>query len=360
MKLKEPREVLQSYDLDEIRIGTLGSHSALNILKGAKDEGFKTICIAKRESAVIYERFRVADELLIVSDFKSLLDEKVQRRLMMNNTILIPHGSFNAYIGPERLIDRLMIPIFGNRELLRWETDREKQLAWLNEARLNTPKTFEGPEDIEGPAIVKFPGAKGGRGYFIVRDRLDFKRKTEDMIRRGLLTPKDLEKLHLQEYVLGVTLYPSYFRSIMRGSVELLAMDRRYESAVDGIGRIPAKDQLELDLNPTYTVVGNFPIVAREMLLKDFITMGDRLVKASERLAPPGLIGPFCLETIVKDDLKIVAFEISARIVAGTNVGIGGFPYAYPLHGEGMYMGRRIALEIKEGIASNRLNLLVS
>ncbi|MGC8961998.1 MAG: formate--phosphoribosylaminoimidazolecarboxamide ligase [Candidatus Bathyarchaeia archaeon] len=360
MRMPDPGDVLRSYDLDKITIGTLGSHSALNILRGAKDEGFRTVCISKSESAIIYERFKVADELMIIPEFKSLLDEKIQRKLIENNTILIPHGSFNAYIGPERLIDRLRVPLFGNRELLRWETDREKQLILLIEAGLKTPRTIDDPERIEGLTMVKFPGAKGGRGYFIVQDHMDFQRKIEDISRRGLLKPEDKRRLHLQEYILGVPIYPSYFRSVMRGSVELLAMDRRYESAVDGIGRIPAKDQLQLDLNPTYTVVGNFPIVAREMLLKDFIIMGDSLVKASERLVPPGLIGPFCLETIIRDDLSIVAFEISARIVAGTNVGIGGFPYAYLLHGEGMYMGRRIALEIKEGIASNRLSLLVS
>jgi 5-formaminoimidazole-4-carboxamide-1-(beta)-D-ribofuranosyl 5'-monophosphate synthetase len=137
-------------------------------------------------------------------------------------------------------------------------------------------------------------------------------------------------------------------------------MDRRYESAIDSLGRIPAQDQLEIELNPTYTVVGNFPIVAREMLLKDYIQMGDQLVQASEKIAPPGLIGPFCLETIVKDNLEIIAFEISARIVAGTNVGIGGSPYAHILFGNGMYMGRRIALEIKESITNNKLVNLIS
>ncbi|HDN74183.1 MAG TPA: DUF1246 domain-containing protein, partial [Archaeoglobus sp.] len=32
---------LNSYDFEKIKIGTLGSHSALNILRGAKDEGFE-------------------------------------------------------------------------------------------------------------------------------------------------------------------------------------------------------------------------------------------------------------------------------------------------------------------------------
>ncbi len=360
MKLRDSEELIQGYDLDKVTIGTLGSHSALNILKGAGDEGFKTVCVSRPDLAVIYERFSVADEIITVSDFKDLLDEKIQRFLLDRNTIMIPHGSYNAYIGPERLIDGLSVPIFGNRKLLQWETERDRQLTWLREASLRIPKKLESPDEIEGLTMVKLPGAKGGRGYFIVKSPVDFKHKVDDMLNRRLLTPSDLGNIHLQEYILGVTVYPSYFRSLMRDSVELLAMDRRYESAVDGIGRIPARDQLELDLNPTYTVIGNFPIVAREMLLKDFIRMGDQLVKASEKLSPPGLIGPFCLETIVKDDLEIVAFEISARIVAGTNTGIGGFPYAYLLHGEGMYMGRRIALEIKEGIAADKLPRLVS
>ena len=54
---------------------------------------------------------------------------------------------------------------------------------------------------------------------------------------------------------------------------------------------------------------------------------------------------------MITDDLKIFTFEISARIVAGTNVGIGTSPYAYLKYGENMYMGRRIAIGNKR---SNR------
>jgi 5-formaminoimidazole-4-carboxamide-1-(beta)-D-ribofuranosyl 5'-monophosphate synthetase len=176
------------------------------------------------------------------------------------------------------------------------------------------------------------------------------------MLARQLLTDDDLEKIHLQEYALGVNVYPSYFSSIIRNDVELLAMDRRYESAVDSIGKIPAAQQLEIEVNPTYTVVGNFPIVARESLLPEILRMGDGVHNKAKELAPPGIVGPFCLETVITEDLKIFTFEISARIVAGTNVGIGTSPYAYLRYGENMYMGRRIAVEIKEAIQQNRLN----
>jgi 5-formaminoimidazole-4-carboxamide-1-(beta)-D-ribofuranosyl 5'-monophosphate synthetase len=154
---------------------------------------------------------------------------------------------------------------------------------------------------------------------------------------------------------MGVNVYPSYFSSILNDDVELLCVDRRYESAVDSIGKIPAREQLEIDVNPTYTVVGNFPIVLRESLLPELMRMGDSVHKKAKELAPPGIIGPFCLETVITDDLKIFTFEISARIVAGTNVGIGTSPYAYLKYGENMYMGRRIATEIKEATKQKRL-----
>ena len=50
------------------------------------------------------------------------------------------------------------------------------------------------------------------------------------MVARRLLTEEDIDKVHLQEYALGVNVYPSYFSSIIKNeTVELLAMDRRYE-----------------------------------------------------------------------------------------------------------------------------------
>jgi len=56
---------------------------------------------------------------------------------------------------------------------------------------------------------------------------------------------------------------------------------------------------------------------------------------------------------------EIFTFEISARIVAGSNVGIGTSPHAYLNYGEGMYMGRRIAREIEVGIKNNELETVV-
>jgi len=353
---EEMGKVLQKYDASKLAIGTLGSHSSLNIFKGAKEEGFRTVCICKEKDAIMYQKYPLVDELIIVKDFTELLNERLQEKLRRLNVVLIPHGSFTAYLSTQQLSDCLCVPMFGNRELLHWEADRIEQGEWLRQAGLRLPATFESPNDIDRLIIAKLPGAKGGSGYFLANSPRTFHKKFKEMVKRGLLKEEDLAKVHLQEYALGVNVYPSYFSSIIRNEVELLAMDRRYESAVDSIGKIPASEQLEIGVNPTYTVVGNFPIVLRESLLPEIMRMGDAVHKKAQELAPPGLIGPFCLETVITDDLRIFTFEISARIVAGTNVGIGTSPYAYLKYGADMYMGRRIALELKEALMQKRLN----
>jgi 5-formaminoimidazole-4-carboxamide-1-(beta)-D-ribofuranosyl 5'-monophosphate synthetase len=180
------------------------------------------------------------------------------------------------------------------------------------------------------------------------------------MLKRRLLSEEDVKRIHLQEYVLGLNVYPHYFASILEDDVEFLGVDRRYESAVDAIGRIPASEQLEVGINPTYTIVGNMPITLRESLLPELMRMGDNVMRKATELAPPGIIGPFCLETVITDSLEIYTFEISARIVAGTNVGIGTGPYAYLKFGQNMYTGRRIALEIKNGLRKDRIREIVA
>ena len=41
--------------------------------------------------------------------------------------------------------------------------------------------------------------------------------------------------------------------------MELMGIDRRYESNIDGLVRVPAKDQLGLNVDPSYVITGNFP-----------------------------------------------------------------------------------------------------
>ncbi|WP_457590558.1 formate--phosphoribosylaminoimidazolecarboxamide ligase, partial [Geoglobus sp.] len=317
--------ILSSYNQEEIRIGTIGSHSALNILKGAKEEGFETVCICRERERFVYDGFGVADHIIQVGDFRELLEPAVQRKLTDLDTVLIPHGSYNAYIGS---LYNLKVPVFGNRVLMEWETIREKQREWLEKAGLKLPRVYESPEEIDGLVIAKYPGARGGKGYFIARSPDDFYRKAEELVRMGIISGEDVERAHIQQYVLGVPVYFSFFYSVVNDRIELIAIDRRYESNVDGIGRIPAEDQLDAGLIPTYTVVGNIPLIVRESLLHRILRDGQKVYEYSKKIAEPGMVGPFCLESIIDENGDIYYFEISARIVAGSTVGIPASPYS--------------------------------
>ncbi|MBS7649246.1 formate--phosphoribosylaminoimidazolecarboxamide ligase [Candidatus Bathyarchaeota archaeon] len=320
-------------------IATLGSHSALQILKGAKDEGFKTIAICKGDHAFIYKHFGVADEIIEIPSYDKF--HTVEGDLIKRNAILIPHASLIAYVDL-KAIENMKVLYYGNRKILFWESDRDRQRTWLERAGLNLPKVFSDPSEIDRLVIVKFQGAKGGQGYFLARNERDFKRKIGSA-----------EDYAIQEYIVGVPVYIHYFYSVIRGELELMGFDRRYESNVDGIGRLPAN--LQRDLKVTYTIVGNFPLFLRESLLPEVFRMGQRIADASKELCSPGIYGPFCLETVVTPDLKFYVFEISARIVAGTNVFMETSPYAIIKHGKPMSTGRRIALEIREAIEQDRL-----
>jgi 5-formaminoimidazole-4-carboxamide-1-(beta)-D-ribofuranosyl 5'-monophosphate synthetase len=84
--------------------------------------------------------------------------------------------------------------------------------------------------------------------------------------------------------------------------------------------------------------------------------MGEEVVRVSQEICPPkGLFGAFCIETIISPEAQFHIMEISARIVAGTNLFIDGSPYSYLNYSEPMSTGRRIAREIKNALLSGSL-----
>lgn len=112
-----------------------------------------------------------------------------------------------------------------------------------------------------------------------------------------------------------------------------------------------------MQIDPSFVVIGNYSLVLRESLLQEAYEMGERVVAASKKIAgPKGLFGPFCLETVVTPDMQFYTIEISARIVAGTNIFIDGSPYTALKYGVPMSTGRRIAREIKNAISAERLD----
>lgn len=348
-------EILKGYDKDDLTIATICSHSSLQIFNGARQEGFKTIGICIGQPPKFYNAFPLAkpDKFICLDSYKALLDHSDD--FVEENAIIIPHGSLVEYLGIEKF-ESLAVPTFGNRRVLAWESDREMEREWLLKAGVNVPMRFERAEDIDRPVIVKYHGAKGGKGFFIAKSKDEFSAKMSSQA-----------KYTIQEFILGTRYYIHFFYSPIRsegyrlkkGTLDMLGIDRRVESNADEIFRIGSMPELaEAGIYPSFVVTGNLPLVLRESLLPKAFELGERVVETSLELFG-GMLGPFSLETIVTDDLEFKVFEISARIVAGTNLYISGSPYS-DLIEKNLSTGKRIAQEIRLAREMDRLSEIVT
>ncbi len=340
-----------------ITIATLGSHCALQVLKGAKDEGFKTLLVCEKRRVGLYKRFGFIDSMIVVDKFNEVLEENCRKKLASSNAVLIPHGTLISQMTSDQ-IEKIDTPIFGNKWILRWEADREMKERLMSEAGLRTPLAVKSKNDINGLCIVKLHGAAGGRGYYLAWDRQSFEEGARKLVEQKAIRGE--EDLYIQEFVKGVPVYLQYFYSPITDALELMGIDRRYESDVDGIGRIPARQQLGAGVEPSYNVIGNLPLVLRESLLEEVYKIGEDFVDAAKRLVKPGMPGPFCLEGVYDKEGRFTTFEFSARIVAGTNLYVDGSPYSGLLYDEPMSMGRRIAREVKIAKRKGRLDEVVT
>jgi 5-formaminoimidazole-4-carboxamide-1-(beta)-D-ribofuranosyl 5'-monophosphate synthetase len=326
-------------------------------MKGAKDEGFKTVLICEKGRTSLYRRFKFIDDIYDIERNSDAISIECQKYLKKNGCILIPHGSLIAY-SDINYIEEISVPIFGNKWIMRWEADRNLKQKLMESAGLTTPQPIGSKYEINKLCIVKLHGAAGGKGYFLAWNRETFEEGAANLIRQNVIRSED--DLYIQEYVLGVPVYLHYFYSAVNNVIEFLGVDRRYETDIDGLGRIPARHQLGIGIQNSYNVVGNFPLVLRESLLEKVFSMGEDFVKAATRLVPPGMIGPFCLEGVYDKEGNFVTFEFSARIVAGTNLYIMGSPYSSLIYDDPVSMGRRIALEIKDARLRDELKNILT
>ena len=338
-------------------IATLGSHCALQVLKGAKDEGFKTILICEKKRERLYRRFKFIDELILVNSFLEIAESRCESFLKENNSILIPHGTLIAQMKQEQ-IESIQTPIFGNKHILGWESDRTLKEQLMKEAKFDVPKSISSPKEIESLVIAKRHGAAGGKGYFLASSEEEYNKKRDILIKQGLISGDS--DLYLQEYFSGVLAYLQFFYSPLEKEIEFFGVDKRHESDIDGLARIPAENQLKSNDIPSFNVIANSPLVLRESLLDNVYTMGENFVEASAKIVPPGMNGPFCIEGVYDQNAQFKAFEFSARIVAGTNMYVNGSPYTTFMYNEPMSMGRRIAREIKKAEEQNKVGVIVT
>jgi 5-formaminoimidazole-4-carboxamide-1-(beta)-D-ribofuranosyl 5'-monophosphate synthetase len=365
-------------------VAAVGSHSALDIADGASTEGFRTLVLAARGREKTYSQYfrtrrdsagRVVrgcvDEVWTYEKFADLAQPKEQARLRAHSALLVPNRALSSYVDATVLEDELRVPLVGSRRMLRIEerTERENYYSLLSDAGISFPPSIPSPEAIDGLAIVKLPHAKKRleRGFFTVANPKEYERKSAELLARGTIGAADLAKARIERYILGPVFNFNFFFSALAPrdeALELLGVDERRESSLDGLVRLPAAQQLELaeaGRIPEYTVVGHGTLTVRESILEAVFRIGEQFVRAARERYPPGILGAFCLQTCLDTDGKPWVFDVAVRIGGGTNIHLGlGHPYGNALWRGPMSSGRRIAREVRQALEEDRLKEIVT
>jgi 5-formaminoimidazole-4-carboxamide-1-(beta)-D-ribofuranosyl 5'-monophosphate synthetase len=365
-------------------VGAVASHSALDTFDGAVAEGLGTLALCQQGRENTYARYfrtvrdaagrRVrgcVDEVLVTSRFSEALVGTAAAALRRRGVVLVPNRALSSYLPIEEVEEKVELPIFGSRRLLRLEdrSERENYYGLLEKAGLPFPGEVKDPEGIDGLTIVKLPHARKRleRGFFTCSSPKEYRERSQALLRAGVILPEDLAKARKERYILGPVFNLNFFASPLapRGSeLELLGIDERRESSLDGLVRLPAEEQLSLperDRIPEYTVVGHASSTLRESLLEQAFSLGERFLAAAREQYPPGVLGPFCLQTCVDRDQRFFIFDVAVRLGGGTNAHMSvGHPYGNALWREPMSSARRMARELRLALEEDRLEELVS
>ena len=182
---------------------------------------------------------------------------------------------------------------------------------------------------------------------------------------------------------------------------QFLSIDERRETILDGVKRLPIDVQEKIRKVPSFEVTAHVLMSLRESLLKDVHRYADKFLFAARKHEPPGILGAWCLQTLItwdriskyelKPKVKIdftggaepktavdyglydvpegrepymhipVTQDVALRHGGGTNVHMGiGSQYANAKYRKRMSMGDRIALEIKRALKQKQLHEIVT
>jgi len=360
-----------------ITIVTIGSHSALEVARGARDEGFKNLIICQKGREKTYAKYYktngdlgCVDEILLVDKFSDVLNSTIQERLKAVNGIFIPNRSFEVYINDYDAIENdFKIPIFGNKKLLRIEERgfKPNQYDLLTASKIRYPKQFKDPKDIDRLCIVKVLEKARGfeRRFFFANSESSYKDEAARLIKEEEITKEALEKAVIEEFIAGVQVNFNFFYSPTYKRLELLGTDTRRQTNLDGILRLTSNIQSKIlednNVEIKYEEAGHIAVTVLESMLEQVFEMGERFVEASKNFTSPGIIGPFALQAMIipgPPKKEIVVFDVSPRFPGSP--GITATPYSGYLFGKPVNVGRRIAMEIKDAIKINKLNDIIS
>ncbi|MBI2107575.1 formate--phosphoribosylaminoimidazolecarboxamide ligase family protein [Candidatus Woesearchaeota archaeon] len=366
---KQISKVLEEYDKRNLAIGVLGGHSALDVCRGAKNHGLRTVAVCQKGRELTYSRhFRrrngigAVDEVIVVDKFSDIVKNDVQARLRELNTIFVHNRYFWVYCNYRDIENKLLVPIHGTRDMVKLEERDvpQNQYYLLQKAGIRTPKLFKDPKKIDRLVIVKVAEAARGyeRAFFFASNYGQYRKKTDEMLKNNVINQQALKKAVIEEYIIGAYVNFNFFYSPLTEEVELMGTDTRRQTNLDGLLRLPADEQLEVLklVRPKLIETGHIAVTTKESLLEKIFDIGERFVKTTQKEHPPGIIGAFALQgAVAADEGKedIVIFDVSMRIPGSP--GTMFTPYSGYLHGKPMSYGDRIALEVKKAISLGKL-----
>jgi 5-formaminoimidazole-4-carboxamide-1-(beta)-D-ribofuranosyl 5'-monophosphate synthetase len=332
-------------------------------MDGAKEEGFNTLAVCQRGRERPYKAFaRIIDRIILLDKFRQLMDETNQRLMRDSNVIFIPHRSFTTYVDYDSIENEFRIPIFGSRSMLRTEERNvpRNQYFLLEVAGIKFPTRINSQSQIDRPVIVKVMEAKRGieRAFFTATSQKEFEEKAERRIKSGIITRENLDDAVIEELIIGTYFNFNFFYSPIKEEVEFLGIDRRLQTNLNDFVSLPASQQLEIDPELQNIEIGHMPATIRESMLEKVFEIGERFVDATKREYPPGIIGPFALQSAITKDLEIVVFDVSPRVPGSPVLAMS--PYTHYYYGESFGTGRRIAIEIANALKAERLPEVVT
>lgn len=368
------KKILGSYDQKQLRIASLGGHSALDVCRGAKAEGFETVVVAQKGREKTYThhyktrgRKGCVDHVIVVDSFADIVKPEIQKQLRELNAIFVHSRYFWVYCDYRQIENNFQVPIFGNRILVRKEErDEDKnQYYLLKKAGIKIPKQFADPRDIDRLVLVKASEAERGyeRAFFLVSSLGEYQQKSVELVEQGIITRHALKAAVIEEFVLGPQLNLNYFYSPLDDEVELLGTDMRRQTNIDGILRMTAPEQLEVlkHVQPKYIENGHQAVTIKESLLEKAYEAGEKFVTTVAEEFAPGMIGPFALQgaiTAGPPSEELYVFDVSMRIPGSP--GTMFTPYSGYLYGEEISIGRRIAQEVKAALKAHALEKIVT
>ena len=375
----EIKAIIEDYDTMKLRIGMTASHSALDICDGAIEEGFPTVAYCQEGREKTYSQYFKAhrnssgrvtrgmvDKAIVMPHFNTVLNPDMQAEMRKRNVVYIPNRSFTSYCGIDKIENDFRVPMFGSRNMLRMEERTEEQdYYWiLEKAGLPYPEAISSPEEIDCLVIVKLHHAqkKLERGFFTCASFNEYKEKSQALLAEGVIDEESLAGARIERYVIGPVFNLNFFYSPLAEEgerLELLGVDWRFESSLDGHVRLPAPQQMTMPIHqqiPEMTVVGHNTATIRESLLEKAFELGEKFIKASKEHYAPGIVGPFCLQTCIDKDMNYYIYDVAPRLGGGTNVHVSvGHPYGNALWRKPMSSGRRIAMELRMAAEQDRL-----